>query len=136
MAEPCENPGNCKVVLVEDDPMLATVLAMQMQAAGINFCAASDGHQALSLIHLHCPQVLILDLTIPGLNGFEIVESLRRDPFFVDFQTMNVIVYSSQDLTEPERQSLSSLGKTIFITKSVKDEGMGNIVKQLLSIAD
>ncbi len=135
MTDPCKNPGNCKVVLVEDDPMLATVLAMQMKAAGINFCAASDGHRALNLIHLHRPRVLMLDLTIPGLNGFEIVESLRRDPSSVDFQTMNVIVYTSQDLTEPERQKLS-LGNTIFYTKSINDNNMGIIVKQLLSVAD
>lgn len=132
-SELCSEPMNCKVVLVEDDLLLQTVLAVQMRVAGIKFCAASEGNQALRMIRSHCPEVLVLDLSLPGLSGFEIVESLRLDPVFINCQKPQVIIYTGMDLTEEERGRLSSLGKTTFYTKLIDDEDMGVLVKRLLA---
>ncbi|MFA6212614.1 MAG: response regulator [Candidatus Obscuribacterales bacterium] len=131
--EICSEPMNCKVILVEDDLLLQTVLGMQMRIAGIKFCAASEGNEALRMIRSHCPEVLVLDVSLPGLTGFEIVESLRHDPVFLNCQKPKVIVYTGMDLTEEERGRLSTLGKTTFYTKLIDNEDMGVMVKRLLA---
>lgn len=122
-------------MLVEDDLLLLKVIGFQLKEAEIDFRAASEGHEALNLIRLHRPDVLILDLTIPGLNGFEIVKALHDDPSFIEPQGFTVIVYSSLDVSQVERQALSVLGKTVFYTKSINDQDMGKVVKQLLAEA-
>jgi len=121
-----------QVVLVEDDPVLSKVLAAQLQAAGITFRIAKNGYQTLKLVRRYCPLVLILDLGVAGLNGSEIVETLRTDPSFGDLKDLKLIVYASQDLTESERQRLTLETRTYFYTKTIDDHDIGEIVKQLI----
>jgi len=130
--ELCKTPGQCDVVVIEDDKLLAMVLAMQLETAGINFCAGSDGHQALALMKAHHPKILLLDVTLPGLSGFDVVEAIRQDPNFPDLNNVNLIVHTSHDLTDEEKARLT-LGRTLFMTKTTMSTELSHIVKALLS---
>jgi CheY-like chemotaxis protein len=133
MSSTRDNLWHYQVVLVEDNPLLGLVLSEQLQAAGISFRAATNGRQALKVIRRYRPLIVILDLAVTGLSGLEIVDALRSDPVFADLQSLKVIVYASEDLTESERESLSLGTRTYFYTKSIDDHDMGQIVKQILS---
>ncbi len=130
MTKTCKNPGNCEVVLVEDDKLLNAVLSMQLECAGINFCAASNGLQALALVRSHRPRVFILDVSMDGLSGFGVVDAIKKDPSCAS-DTMHLIVYTSQDLTTEERKRLS-VGKTHFLTKTIGTDDMSAIVSRAL----
>jgi CheY-like chemotaxis protein len=127
------NFGNYQVVLADEDPLLSMVLAEQLKAAEISFCVALNGYQALKLIQQHRPQVIILDVKIAGLNGYDIVDALRRYSPFDYLDALRLIVYTSKDLTDPERKSLSIGAGTVFYTKTIEDHDMGQIVNQYLS---
>ncbi len=126
----CEHPGNCNIVLVEDDEMLSMVMSMQLEAAGFNFCAAADGYQALSLIRSHKPKIVLLDVTMPGLNGFELIDIVRGDPDLADLSKMTLIVHTSLDLSAAERKLLFLDGRTEFVTKASATDKLGYIVSK------
>ncbi len=128
----CQNPGTCQVILIEDDPLLLVVLAMQLQNAGINFCSASNGYDALTLVKSHRPKILLLDVSIPGLTGFEVVDAIRRDPDLEDLQNMHLIIHTSHDLSSEEQRTLT-FGQTLFLTKTRLSEDLSEIVKKVLA---
>ncbi len=71
-----------RILIVEDEPLarqrLYTLLHM---APGYKVVAsAADGRQAVSLVRQHHPEIMLLDIQLPGLNGFEVLSSLRDDP--------------------------------------------------------
>jgi CheY-like chemotaxis protein len=131
MTAMCKNPGECFVVLVEDDVLLRMVLTIQLESTSINFCAASDGYEALALIRTHHPKVLLLDVSLPGLSGFEVVEAMRQDPALSDLSNMALIVHTSLELSHAEQERLS-FGRTQFLTKTKIGKELYEIVTHAL----
>jgi len=68
------------IVLADDDEDLRSVYAPFLRAAGHTVREASGGSDALELVRKHRPRLLILDVWMPGFNGFEVLEALRHDP--------------------------------------------------------
>jgi len=67
-----------RVVLVDDYPLVRTSIRNELQAAGIEVVGeAGDGEEALSLVERLCPDVLVLDVEMPKLNGVEVARRLR-----------------------------------------------------------
>ena len=132
MPDTCKNSGSCWVIVVEDDLLLRTVLAMQLEKAAINCCTASNGHQAMALIKSHHPKVLLLDISMPGLSGFEVIEAMRKDPNLSDLNDMDLIVHTSHDLSLKEKQRLS-FGRVQFLTKTQVGKDLSEIVRQALT---
>jgi len=132
MTDSCKNPGSCPVIIVEDDLLLRKILTIQLEAAAIKFCAASDGHQALALIRSHHPKVLVLDISLPGLSGFEIIEILKQDPSLSDLANMQLIVHTALDLSTEDRQRMS-FGHAQFLTKTRVGKEFTEVVRRALS---
>lgn len=73
--------GNNKTILVvEDDPDLGDVMAMVLSAAGYVPVVAKDGREALNRLKTMRPRVILLDLMMPGMNGWELRDAQLRDP--------------------------------------------------------
>lgn len=68
------------ILLAEDEPYLRTVYSTYFEAAGFEVRAAANGREALELIRSAIPDLLLLDLWMPELNGFEVLDRLRHDP--------------------------------------------------------
>ena len=69
-----------KVLVVEDDPDQLEVIRSTLKAAGFAIGTAANGIDALLKTRSVAPDLIVLDLMLPGLNGFDICESLRQDP--------------------------------------------------------
>lgn len=69
-----------KVLVVEDDPDQLEVIRSTLKAAGFAIGTAANGIDALLKTRSVAPDLIILDLMLPGLNGFDICESIRQDP--------------------------------------------------------
>jgi CheY-like chemotaxis protein len=67
-------------LIVDDDPETCRMLGIALRAIGIEARAAYDGEQAFKQIQEDLPELLILDLMLPGMSGFEIFKQLRADP--------------------------------------------------------
>jgi len=69
-----------KILVVEDDPAQLEVIRLSLKTAGFAIGTAVNGTEALVKTRSLSPDLVILDLMLPGLNGFDVCESLRRDP--------------------------------------------------------
>jgi two-component system, OmpR family, response regulator TctD len=68
-----------KVLLVEDDPSMQTALRRALQRRGMEVDVCGDGRAALDAWKAAAPEVVVLDLTLPGLDGLEVLEQARRE---------------------------------------------------------
>ncbi|MBI5583630.1 MAG: response regulator [Deltaproteobacteria bacterium] len=69
-----------KILIVEDDPDIREVLRFNLEKAGYHLVLADDGEKALVLAHKHGPDLILLDLMLPGLDGLEVCRALKREP--------------------------------------------------------
>ena len=103
-----------RVLIVEDDHDLARVISASFERHGIETYHAATGREAIELGRELTPDLLILDLVLPELDGFAVVEWLRTQE---QLRRVPLIVYSAADPTADERERLR-LGPTQFVTKS------------------
>ena len=73
-------PAVRSVVIAEDDPDVTRILDAQMRAAGFAVSIAFDGEQALAAVRAHSPDLLVLDVMMPKLNGFDVLTRLGESP--------------------------------------------------------
>lgn len=91
---------HASVLVVDDDPEYGPFVVRALERIGIASTLAKDGITALKLARRRPPRLVLLDLTLPGLHGFQVLRSLRNDPRTVDAR---VIVITG--LTTPRRRS-------------------------------
>ena len=98
--------GKKSILVVDDDPQVLALHVRQIQALSPNFhiLQAQDGHQALALIREARPVLVLLDLMMPELDGFGVLEALQAD---ASIRGTPVIVVTGQVLTEEDMQRLN-----------------------------
>jgi CheY-like chemotaxis protein len=97
--------ARCYVLLVEDDPDSRTIVTRMLEKEGWQFRSAANGNAALRVLKRGRPVAIILDLKMAGMNGFELLELLQKNPEWADIP---VIVVSSIDLTQDMKDYLAS----------------------------
>lgn len=102
-----------RVLIIEDDADLAQVLRTLFEQQGIDTFHASTGREAIRLSQQLKPDLLVLDLGLPGGDGFTVVEWLRQHN---TLHSVPLVIYSARDLNEADRDRLR-LGQTEFLTK-------------------
>jgi PAS domain S-box-containing protein len=103
-----------RIMVVEDDFDLARVVIESFERRGIETMHAATGREAIELMSLHRPDLLILDLVLPELDGFAVVDRLRDSE---ELRNVPLVVYSAADPSAADRERLT-LGATHFLTKS------------------
>ena len=68
-----------RVLVVDDEENISFLVESALQLDGIETAKAADGHQALAMVRTFHPQAIVLDVMMPGLDGFEVLRRLRRD---------------------------------------------------------
>lgn len=107
---------NAKVMMVDDEPITSEMLQSFLKDAGYrNFLLTSDPSEALELLVNQRPDVLLLDLMMPKVNGFDILRAMRAD---AKLRHIPVIVLTSSSDAENKLQALE-LGATDFLAKPV-----------------
>src|SRR5205823_750805 len=106
--------GRVDVLIVEDDADLARVLVAELEEMGIRTSHARSGTAAIETLTRTAPSLIVLDLVLPGLDGFGVVEWLRTHGGKRDIP---LLVYSAREITSAEQKRLT-LGPTEFVTKS------------------
>ncbi len=78
------------ILIVEDSPTDAMVLRRTLELSGHQVCVASDGLQAIDHAAVHLPDVILMDIVMPHLNGFQATRELRRLPSTADIPVIMV----------------------------------------------
>ena len=102
------------VLLVEDDPDLASIFVATFERHGIQIVHARDGREAIHLSGRTTPDLLVLDLRLPEVDGFAVIDWLRRQQ---RLHHLPVVIYTVEDLDESARERLK-LGETQFFAKA------------------
>jgi CheY-like chemotaxis protein len=113
------------VLVVDDDPGSLELMVATLQTLGISARTASSGTQALELIEQQPPDALILDLVMPGLNGFDLLHLLRRQP---RYKHLPVFVWTSMSLSADEMARLRASAQAV-VNKA--GGGLDALVEQL-----
>ena len=99
-----------KVLVIEDEKTIAQFIAAILSGSGYEALQARTGSEALSMISSHCPDLVILDLGLPDMDGCEVLRQLRR------WTRTPVIVVSARS-EEDEKVKALDLGADDYITK-------------------
>ena len=67
------------ILIADDDPEILTMLGIRLSKKGYQVLEAVDGNQTLNLAHKHHPDLVLLDVMMPGKNGWEVAKELRAD---------------------------------------------------------
>ncbi len=101
------------ILVVEDDENIQQLVGYNLAKAGFHVLYADNGEQALNVIKREKPELIVLDLMLPGLNGFEICKLVRKDP-----KTKNLpIVMLTAKSEENDMAAGLDLGADDYITK-------------------
>ena len=94
----------CDVLLIEDDEPTREMMRALLTREGWNVVEASNGRVALECMETACPDLILLDLMMPEMDGFEFAQRLRERP---EWQAIPVIVLTAKDITETDRLRLN-----------------------------
>lgn len=101
------------VLIAEDEENIAESLRFLLERAGCAVRHATDGEQALAEARAEKPDVLVLDVMLPSLNGFDVLKSIRTDDTLCD---VAVLVLTAKGQSH-DRETAGSLGANTFMTK-------------------
>lgn len=117
-AAPPPRPARRRTVLVVDDSLsIRRIVCTAFERAGWEAVPARDGEEALALLQRVCPDLLIVDLEMPRLDGFELTARVRRQPAW---HTIPIAVLTSRS-GEKHRQHAAELGVNAYLTKPCPD---------------
>src|SRR3954469_184053 len=120
-----EPPTGPTVVVIEDDPRSAELVELHLHAAGLRVVGATTGEQGLDLVREEDPVAVVLDIHLPGMDGWEVLTALKSDPATSDIPVVVVSV-------EPERGRGFALGATEYLVKPVSGDHLLAAVTRLL----
>jgi DNA-binding response OmpR family regulator len=117
------------ILVIEDDPMAARIAELSLSNEGFKTIVAPNGLKGLKIAQEDPPDLVLLDLMLPGVDGFEVLNRLRAKP-----QTANVpvvVVSSKSQLTD--KQTAEKIGANAYVTKPYKRGELVELVQSLLS---
>lgn len=120
------------VLLVEDDLETREMLRRQLEKESLSIIEANNGREALEAISAHNPGLIISDLMMPNMDGFELIDRLRLQK---EWQSIPTIVLTAKELTTADRQKLMGQVQKIFQKGSYERQSLLLEVHRLLSEA-
>jgi DNA-binding response OmpR family regulator len=120
--------GHRTILVVDDEADIRLVLQARLTAAGFEVQTAADGTEAMSRIRMSPPDLVVLDVMLPGIDGFGVCGILKRDQ---RFSNIPIIMLTAR--TQPKDRKLSAkLGADAFVTKPFKAEELVECIHGLL----
>ena len=113
-----------RVLLVEDTPFLRYAFGRLLRLHGFDVCEANDGREALDCIADFRPQLILTDLMMPVMNGFELIRALRSDPKTAE---LPVVAFTANPSEHAEREARQA-GAADYFAKPVD---LASFVKRL-----
>ncbi|PMR74109.1 response regulator transcription factor [Billgrantia endophytica] len=118
-----------KVLVVDDEPNIVLSLEFLMQQAGFDVVTAEDGEGALARVADAPPDLILLDISLPGISGFDVLEQLRNDPRHARLPIIMLTAHGR----EVEREKGLALGADDYVTKPFSTQALVEKVKSLLA---
>lgn len=119
------------VLAVDDDPAVLRIIESQLTRNDFSVKTAPSAEEALKILKEITPAVLILDVTMEGMSGYDLCHMVKRD---TKLQDVPVIFLTSRG-TPQDYKTGHDLGAVIYMTKPLKAEKLANIVQMLIPVS-
>lgn len=121
--------GEAKKILVADDEKsLVRLLRISFEIEGFHVVEAYDGEEALEKTNAEKPDIILLDILMPKMNGLSVLENLKQNP-----ETSNIpIVILSAKITQEDKKRSSELGAVQYITKPFNPIQLVKIIRKMI----
>ena len=116
-----------RILIVEDHPTMREAMRLVLEGEGFDIDEAADGHLAMERIRLAPPDLLFLDLNIPGTPGTGVLETVRSDPALADVRVIVVTAAGEESRAEALR-----LGADEYFTKPFSPLALLGTVERVL----
>jgi DNA-binding response OmpR family regulator len=120
-----------EILIVEDEPGVMAAIRFLMEQQGYRVRVAASGEDALDLIFKNKPDLVLLDIMLPGMSGWEVCENIRIKP---DYRTVKIVFLTARR-DEAEIARGLALGADAYITKPFNNDYLTAKVKALLESA-
>ena len=118
------------ILLVDDEPNILIALEFLMQQQGYTVETAKDGQAALEIMEYYTPDVVLLDVMMPGMDGFEVAKKIREDAALHNTQ----IIFLTAKGTKEDRRKGYKSGGEIYLTKPFDNAELIEAVAYALKI--
>ena len=120
--------GVKKIVLADDNTVSRELIREVLDSPDYRIMEAADGHEALALILASDPDLVLLDIQLPGMDGYSVVSRLRRNPKFARLKIVAVTAFAMQG----DREKALTAGFDGYITKPIDTYRLEEQVQELL----
>lgn len=118
-----------RVLIVEDEPQLLMLMQLNLEGAGFDTALAADGNEALESMRSAMPDIVLLDLMMPYLDGWAVLEEIRQWEYYPP-----VVVTSAVSL-HAQRQRALGMGAAGYLVKPFPIEDLLDLMRSLLGLA-
>lgn len=121
-----------RVLVAEDDPDVAMLIRLHLEREGWEVLMAEHGLQALDHIRAGRPDLLITDVMMPQMNGFELIASLLRDPSLTD---LPIIVLTGKAIEDADVRQAHEMGVFVYLTKPFQADELVVLARRMMGDA-
>ena len=121
------------ILICDDEPSLRELMRLSLEPGpGYQFVEAEDGAEAIELVHSAPPDLILLDIMMPGTGGIAVLEHVRSQPGLADTPVVAVSAFA----TPADRSRALDAGATRFVKKPFDPEALRSLVEELLESRD
>ncbi len=117
-----------RILLIDDDEDIRTLIALVLEEEGYEVLCAENGINGLHALPSFSPHVILLDIMMPGMDGFEVLERIRALPAYL---TTPVIVQSGKNLDRDEEEILSSFGARLLRKDALLSGSLAQLIRTM-----
>jgi CheY-like chemotaxis protein len=118
-----------RVLVVDDDSNTRALCSINLILEGLEVLEAEDGRRGLARARLETPDLVVTDVAMPGLNGFELAEALRRDESTAQIP----LIFLSGELSADNEARAHSLGALAYVTKPFNPPAFAKLIAGALA---
>ncbi|MHA1271475.1 MAG: response regulator [Candidatus Helarchaeota archaeon] len=118
------------ILVVDDEPDTVKLAQRLLEMEGFDVIVAYDGEEALEKIYNEKPILVLLDIKIPKIDGYEVCSRIKKDPNFKD----TIIIMFTAKVFEKDKNKGLEVGADEYITKPFSGEDLINLIKKLINI--
>jgi two-component system, OmpR family, alkaline phosphatase synthesis response regulator PhoP len=123
--------NNKRILIIDDDPHIRELLAINIAAAGFTIATAENGCAGLSAVRREKPDLIVLDIMMPGMDGYEVCKIIRDS---ADLQSTKILMLTAKDAARDKMIGKEILRADEYLTKPFDIAELMAVIGALLGV--